>query len=440
MSAAHAYSRLDHILNLDIKAPPGCQRLTSIFVSVEHIETIKMLRQAAKTYSEKKGRCYPLAIAARLPGRKIRTGRIAEMYGEHVDLKTGEVVRLTTDETYKERCSTYTVYINFMYFADQVNKNNVIYLDNENIMLKVEMISATTLTCRIERGGFLGSYKDVFVPNIVFDMPNYSDTDKIFIEMAIRHQLRGLLGEKGKKIAIIANIQTNAGFRNYDEILGVSSTFNAENVTNGVMITRQELASDITPKKLANVSVIISAHLLSSMRQKKIPLRSELMDIANCILDGADALILSAETAVGDYPVDTVTCMASCCKEAEACLWSKQIFHDLVDKTPIPCDQATGTALAAVLVAQRSIAAAIVVVTTTGKSAQIVAKYRPRYSPDADWLKDLGSRINFCTRWALEMGFIRVGDPIVIVSGWRQGSGFTNTMRIVYASQNIAIE
>lgn len=76
----------------------------------------------------------------------------------------------------------------------------------------------------------------------------------------------------------------------------------------------------------------VSAHLLSSMRYKKIPLRAELLDIANCILDGADALVLSAETAVGEYPVDTVACMASACKEAEACVWTKQIFHDLVDK------------------------------------------------------------------------------------------------------------
>lgn len=68
------------------------------------------------------------------------------------------------------------------------------------------------------------------------------------------------------------------------------------------------------------------------MRYKKLPLRAELLDVANCILDGADTLELSAETAVGLYPVDTVACLASACKEAEACIWSKQIFHDFVDK------------------------------------------------------------------------------------------------------------
>lgn len=76
-----------------------------------------------------------------------------------------------------------------MYFADQMKKDDYVLLDNETIMLKVEIISATTLTCKIERGGFLGSYKDVFVPNVVFDMPNFSEKDKQDIEMAVKNQV-----------------------------------------------------------------------------------------------------------------------------------------------------------------------------------------------------------------------------------------------------------
>lgn len=152
-----------------------------------------------------------------------------------------------------------------MYFADQMKKDDYVLLDNETIMLKVEIISATTLTCKIERGGFLGSYKDVFVPNVVFDMPNFSEKDKQDIEMAVKNQvhikllkklfwkkslpyqingkkfffqvdiiiapfinsaqaileLKDLLGEKGKKMAVIANIQTIEGFNKFDEILTV---------------------------------------------------------------------------------------------------------------------------------------------------------------------------------------------------------------------------
>ncbi|CAK1599006.1 unnamed protein product [Parnassius mnemosyne] len=519
LPAANAYTPLDHVLNLDIKSPAGCQRLTGIIASIgkssndletmekmmaagmniallnlsfgtreEHIETIKTLRQAAKNYSVVVGKNYPLAIAARLPGRKMRTGNISDTYEEPVELISGEIVRLTTDALYKDRCSSSTVYVDFIHFAEQLKKGDVILLDNETIQLKVEIISNTTLTCKIERGGFLGSNKDVFVPNVVLKIPTYSEKDKAYIDMAVHHQLdiiiasfadsgdsiielKNAMGEKGKKIAVVANIQTLEGYRNYDEILEEA---------NGIMITRQELGSDISPKKLviaqknmiarankANVPVCLCAQLLSSMRYSKIPLRAELLDIANCILDGADALVLSAETAVGICPVDTIACMANACKESEACVWTKQVFHDFVDKTPVPCEQSTAIAMAAVLASYRSMAAAIIVITTLGKSAFEVAKYRPRCpiiaitrhvinarqmhlyrgiipliyeaTPDADWQIYLEQRINFSTKWAMQRGFVRVGDPIVLVCGWKQGSQFTNTMRIVYATADIGV-
>lgn len=82
----------------------------------------------------------------------------------------------------------------------------------------------------------------------------------------------------------------------------------------------------------ANVPICVSAHLLSYMRNNELPLRSELLDVANCVLDGADALVLSANTAVGLYPVSTVACLAATCKEAESCIWTKQVFYDFIDK------------------------------------------------------------------------------------------------------------
>ncbi|KAJ2951984.1 hypothetical protein O0L34_g4247 [Tuta absoluta] len=521
--AAQAQTPLDHILNLDIKAPPACLRMTCIMASMgkstndietmeklmaagmnialinvtfgnreEHIETIKMLRQAAKNFSSKKERNYPCAIALRLAGRKIRTGRIAEAFGDTVELKTGETCRLTTDDTYKEKCSMYTIYIDYLHFSEQMKKKYFILLDNEKILLQVEMISTTTVTCKIERGGKLGSYKDVYVPNVVFDMPNFSERDKLDIEMGIRQQvdimiasfahtdssiddLRTLLGEKGKKIAIIASIQSVSGYKNLDDILKKA---------NGIMVTRQELGTDIIPKKLviaqkniiaraniANVPVFVTAHLLSSMRYNLLAQRSELLDIANCIMDGADGLMLSAETAVGKYPVETVACMNTTCREAESIVWSKQIFYDFVDKTELPCDQTTGTAIAAVLSAQKSIAAGIVVVTRTGRSAQIVAKYRPRCpiiavtrhcnvarqlhmwrgilpliyeaTPDPDWVVDVDKRIGFATKWGMSHGFIRIGDPIIVVSGGKQmlhsGSTGSNTMRMIYAANELVV-
>ncbi|XP_063377317.1 pyruvate kinase-like [Cydia fagiglandana] len=514
LPSANATTPLDHHLHLDIKAPPGCQRLTGIIASMgksttdvevveqmiatgmniamlnfsfgntdEHIEMIKTVRQAAKNYSVKMEKMVPVGIAGRLSGKKIRTGRIAESYGDTVDLKTGETVRLTSDETYRDRCSTYTIFVDFMYLADQVKKGNNILLDNERISLIVEVISATTITCKIDRGGQLGSYKDVFIPNVLLNMPNYSEKDRMDIEMAKTHQidilivpfvssadavrdLKQLLGDKGKKIAIVSQIQTIAGYRNFDEIL---------EATNGIIISRQELGSDITPKKLilvqknmiarankANIPVSISTQLLNSMRYHSQPLRSELLDISNCVLDGADSLMLTASTAVGQYPVETVACLAKACKEAEACVWTRQMFMDMIDTSPLPCSKPIAIGLAAVLAAQRTLAAGIVVVTSTGHSAHIVSRFKPRCpivavtrypiiakqlhlwrgiiplvyedQPDPDWLVDVNQRVAFACKWMMERAFVRVGDPLVLVTGWREGQDFTETMRVVYAT------
>lgn len=81
----------------------------------------------------------------------------------------------------------------------------------------------------------------------------------------------------------------------------------------------------------ANVPICISTHLLNSMMYNKVPLRAEVLDTANCILDGADFLLLGPETAIGNFPIETITYLSNACKEAEACVWSKRVFRDFID-------------------------------------------------------------------------------------------------------------
>lgn len=109
-----------------------------------------------------------------------------QSYGDAVELITGESVKLTTDETYRDRCSTYTIFVDFAQFAEQLKKGDIVLLDNESISLKVEVISLTTLTCKIERGGFLGSDKDVFVPKVIFTMSDYTDKIKKDLDIALQ--------------------------------------------------------------------------------------------------------------------------------------------------------------------------------------------------------------------------------------------------------------
>ncbi|KAG8331984.1 hypothetical protein J6590_029588 [Homalodisca vitripennis] len=446
-----------------------------------HANTIKNVRLAVKSYSEKIGVKVPLGIALDTKGPEIRTGLLEGGGSAEVELKKGNTITLRTDKTFEEKGTGNDIYVDYVNITKVVKPGDKIFVDDGLISLIVNKINTDQLTCTIENGGMLGSRKGINLPGVPVDLPAITEKDKRDLKFGLEQgvdiifasfirdasaigEIRKILGEEGKNIKIIAKIENHQGCVHLDEIIDAAD---------GIMVARGDLGIEIPPEKvflaqktmiarcnLKGKPVICATQMLESMIKKPRPTRAEVSDVANAILDGADCVMLSGETAKGDYPLECVEVMANICREAEAAIWHKQLFEELTSKIDRPyLDTAHILAIAAVEAANKGMVAAIVVATMTGRSAYLLSKYRPQCpivavtrdaqaarqfhlyrgiqpviyeAPiDHDWLKDIENSVQYGLEFGKNFNFIRPNDHVVIVTGWRQGSGNTNTMRII---------
>ena len=277
----------------------------------------------------------PIAIMLDTKGPEVRTGLLED--GKKVTLTTGDSVIVTTDDDVIGNAQRFS--LDYKNLPKEVKKGSIILIDDGLIGLEVDHVEGTDMHCKIINGGELGEKKGVNVPNVNIGLPSVTEQDRADImfgcelgidaiaasfirDGAAVEEIRNICREMGTpNVQIFPKIESALGVKNFDEILAAS---------NGIMVARGDLGVEIGDPELVAVQkklirrsrqlnrvVITATQMMESMISNPMPTRAEVMDVANAVLDGTDAVMLSAETAAGQYPAETVATMAKVCLGAE---------------------------------------------------------------------------------------------------------------------------
>merc|ERR1711936_54641 len=307
-------------------------------------------------------------------------------------------------------------------------------------------------------GGNLGSRKGCNLPATDTDLPAVSPKDMQDLQFGVEQgvdmvfasfirdaagvrEIRKVLGDAGKNILIISKIENQQGVNNIDEIIDESD---------GIMVARGDMGIEIPPEKVfiaqkqiiakcnqQGKPVICATQMLESMVKKPRPTRAECSDVANAVLDGSDCVMLSGETAKGDFPIACIRTMAALSREAEAALWNQRFFEDLMRAEH---NRQRDSTEAAPIASKYRAMCPFLAVTRHAPAARQMQLYRgvvPLFYPEGrldDWSADVDERIQYCVDFGKKNGFIKSGDPVICITGWRKGAGSSNTVRILYVN------
>jgi len=433
-----------------------------------HRGTIQHLRRLS---SEKQT---TLAILIDLAGPKIRVGNLPQEGRQFIpDQKVALVSEMTSAlATRPAQHIDHELHIDLPSFPDNLKPGQIVLIDDGNISLQILTPERERLLCVVLIGGTVTSRKGVNFPGVPLDIPGFTAKDANDLQVAIEEQVdyvalsfvrkpedigtvKSALAERSASIPVIAKIERPEALTCFDDILDIAD---------GVMVARGDLALELSPEEVPLLQkriiaqanqrgkpVITATQMLESMTRNPSPTRAEASDVANAVLDGTDAVMLSAETSTGSYPVKAVQVMDRIIRQTEKEALTPRPTLD--STTPTLLSTSEAVCEAAVSLSKLVRAHAIVVFTESGHTAMLLAHHRPTVpilalTPSSAvtrqlalvWglvsfvfpqIDDTDERINAAQDQLKNRGLIIEGQLMVIVTGERLGHSLgTNLIKV----------
>jgi pyruvate kinase len=394
----------------------------------DHAERIRRIRSAAEAAGRR------VAIMADLPGPKMRIGKIEP---EPIQLRSGEDFTLTVDEIIGD---SQRVSVSFRDLPRVVKPGDQLFLNDGLVELTVEHISGREAHCKVSVGGELRSKKGLILPGIALGISAFTNHDRACLEFALQHgvdavgqsfvetaadiqAVREAAQAVGKRPFIVAKIERLNAITRFDEIL---------NATDGIMVARGDLGVEVPIEEIAILQkrliarahiagkpVITATQMLESMMASRLPTRAEATDVANAVLDGTDAVMLSGESAIGQYPEQAVEMLAKIAAYTEPhrppVRLAELRARLRLGPPNTPTDAITTVVEAALEIAPCAVA---FVPTRTGTTARMISRLNP-----SQWIVALSHDPAVCQ----EMAFCGGVEPVQLFDDPRNWRDFART-------------
>ena len=422
-----------------------------------HEQIYRDVRKAASDLDK------PVGVFVDLQGPKIRLTKFKD---GPVKLEKGATFKITTDEIEGNVniCGT-----TFKGLPGDVKVGDFLLIDDGKVKLRAVEVSDTTVTTEVEIPGQISNNKGINLPGVAVNVPALSEKDEADLRWALKlgvdmvalsfvrnasdiDRVHEIMREEGRKVPVIAKIEKPQAVENLEEII---DAFDA------IMVARGDLGVELPLEQVPLVQkravelarrwakpVIVATQMLESMISSSIPTRAETSDVANAVLDGADALMLSGETSVGSFPVETVSTMAKIIQSTE-----ENGLSRIPDLGTRPHTQGGAVSFAAMEIAELLGSKFVCVFTEGGDSLRRISRLRSAvpvlsFTPNVQTARELslvwGSKTYIVPKVThtdamfeqvdisvLEQGMCKVGDEVVVVAGTPPGvSGSTNTLRV----------